>query len=86
LLIGTVESMEISHKAMTNVRAKDGAVAVKITGQPHIMVGRHFDESNQICSLITRDSIDILKKYFRDEIQPEDVELIKKLKTLFKIV
>lgn len=71
---------------MTSVRPKDGAVAVKIVGQPQIMVGRHFDETNQICSLITRDSIDILKKYFKDEIQQEDVELIKKLKTLFKII
>lgn len=85
-MIGTVESMEINHKAMTIVRPKDGAVAVKITGQPSIMVGRHFDESNQICSLITRDSIDILKTYFRDEITQEDVDLIKQLKALFKII
>lgn len=78
--------MEINHKAVTSVRSKDGSVAVKITGQPQIMVGRHFDETNQICSFVTRDSIDILKTYFKDEVTQEDVELLKKLKALFKIV
>lgn len=86
MAIGTVESIEINHKTIGILRPKDGAAAVKITGQPSIMVGRHFDESNQICSLITRDSIDILKAYFRDEITQEDVELIKQLKALFKII
>lgn len=78
--------MEINHKPVTSVRTKDGSVAVKITGQPQVMVGRHFDETNQICSLITRDSIDILKNYFKDEVTQEDIDLIKKLKALFKII
>ncbi len=85
VLIGTVESMEINHKAVTSVRPKDGSVAIKITGQPQIMVGRHFDETSQICSLVTRDSIDALKMYYKDEVTQDDVELLKKLKTLFKI-
>ena len=80
-----MESLEINHKAVIGVRPKDGSVAVKIAGQPHIMVGRHFDETSQICSLITRDSIDALKMYYKDEVTQEDIELIKKLKTLFKI-
>jgi len=49
------------------------------------MVGRHFDATNQICSLISRDSIDALKNYYKEEITQEDVDLIKKLKALFKI-
>ena len=84
-MIGTVESLEINHKAVYSVRSKDGSVAVKIVGQPQVMVGRHFDETNQICSYVTRDSIDALKSYYKDEVQPEDVELLKKLKMLFKI-
>ncbi len=85
LYIGRVESLEVNHKSVTSVRPKDGSVAVKVTGQPQIMVGRHFDETNQICSLITRDSLDAIKKYYKDEVTQEDVELLKKLKMLFKI-
>jgi hypothetical protein len=38
-----------------------GGVAVKIVGDSQITYGRHFDESNQIVSMISRDSIDALK-------------------------
>lgn len=51
-MIGRIESLEINHKTVTSARSKDGAVAVKITGQPQVMVGRHFDETNQICSYV----------------------------------
>lgn len=85
LQIGRIESLELDRKNVTSARSKDGAIAVKITGQQHIMVGRHFDETNQICSYVTRDSIDALKSYYKDEVTEEDVELLKKLKALFKI-
>ena len=46
LKIGRVESMEINKKPVKEARTKDGSIAVKIVGQDHIMVGRHFDDSN----------------------------------------
>ena len=49
------------------------------------MFGRHFDESNQICSWITRKSIDSLKEYFRNEVTQEEWKLVKALKTKYKI-
>jgi translation initiation factor 5B len=40
---------------------------VKINGDSSITFGRHFDESNQIASIISRDSIDALKQYFKED-------------------
>lgn len=49
------------------------------------MFGRHFDETNQICSWQTRKSIDALKEFYRDEMTMDDWKLIKALKTKYNI-
>ncbi len=49
------------------------------------MFGRHFDETNQIASILTRDTIDSLKTYFKDELGKDDWVLVVKLKKLFGI-
>lgn len=85
LKIGVVESIELNRKSIAQATPKDGAVAVRISGQPMIQFGRHFDETNQICSLITRKSIDALKKFFREEMTDDAWKLAKRLKTMYKI-
>lgn len=42
-------------------------MTLKLVGDSHIQYGRHFDDSDQIVSMISRDSIDSLKNFFRDE-------------------
>eukprot|EP00824_Muranothrix_gubernata_P011300 TRINITY_DN24600_c0_g1_i2.p1 TRINITY_DN24600_c0_g1~~TRINITY_DN24600_c0_g1_i2.p1 ORF type:complete len:900 (+),score=240.83 TRINITY_DN24600_c0_g1_i2:394-2700(+) len=86
LRIGKVESIEVNHKPIIAVRNKDGAVAVKISGESSIMIGRHFDYPTQFCSIITRDSIEACKAYFRDELTQDDWKLMIKLKKIFGIV
>ena len=49
------------------------------------MYGRHFDDSNQIASILTRDSIDSLKQYFKDELSKDDWKLVIQLKKTFGI-
>jgi translation initiation factor 5B len=49
------------------------------------MFGRHFTEANQICSWLTRKSIDALKTHFRDEVSQEEWKLVKALKAKYKI-
>lgn len=49
------------------------------------MFGRHFDETNQICSWQTRKSIDALKEFYRDEMTMDDWKLIKALKAKYNI-
>ena len=45
------------------------------------LYGRHFDHKDALISDMTRDSIDILKDYFRDEMTKKGLwGLVKKLK------
>eukprot|EP00931_Biecheleriopsis_adriatica_P031667 TRINITY_DN1853_c0_g1_i2.p1 TRINITY_DN1853_c0_g1~~TRINITY_DN1853_c0_g1_i2.p1 ORF type:complete len:1277 (+),score=463.51 TRINITY_DN1853_c0_g1_i2:360-3833(+) len=87
LVIGHVGGIERDKKPVQKARRGD-SVCVKIsqdTSQNSISYGRHFDHSNQLYSLITRQSIDTLKEHFRDEMMKEDWELVKGMKTVFKI-
>ena len=70
---------------MNKATAKDGNVAVRIGGASQIMFGRHFTEAHQICSWLTRKSIDALKQHFRDEVSQEEWKLCKALKAKYKI-
>ena len=49
------------------------------------MYGRHFDESDELVSRVSRHSIDLLKEHFRDELGKEDWKLMLQLKSLFSI-
>ena len=49
------------------------------------MYGRHFDDNSQIVSFITRDSIDALKEFFKDEMTNDDWRTVIKLKKAFEI-
>ena len=44
------------------------------------LYGRHFDDKDDVVSLITRQSIDTLKTSFRDQVDMADWALIKKMK------
>ena len=85
LKIGVVESIEKDKKPIQSVLPKDGSVAVRINGANNIQFGRQFDASNQICSWLTRKSIDYLKDFFRDQMSKEDWLLVKKMKTMYNI-
>lgn len=50
-----------------------------------IMVGRHFSESDEIVSQVTRNSIDLLKENFRDKLSREDWLCVIQLKKLLSI-
>lgn len=49
------------------------------------MFGRHFDDTNQFVSILTRDSIDSLKQYFKEELNKDDWKLVIQLKKMFGI-
>ena len=86
LRLGIVQSIEANKKPLTQARAKDGDVAVKIVNDGSVMYGRHFDHNSQIVSSLTRDSIDALKEFFRDDMQQDDWRTVLKLKKIFDIV
>lgn len=84
--IGVVDSIEREHKPMQQAKITDGSVAIRLKGDPAIMAGRHFELKDKFVSILTRDSIDALKEYFRDEMSKSDWELVKKLKSHFNII
>ena len=49
------------------------------------MYGRHLEEKDTLYSLISRQSIDTLKEFYRSDVSQEEWALIKKLKGLFDI-
>ncbi|XP_066433204.1 eukaryotic translation initiation factor 5B isoform X1 [Eleutherodactylus coqui] len=86
--IGIVTSIEINHKTV-DVARKGQEVCVKIEpipGESPKMYGRHFEATDHLVSKITRQSIDALKNWFRDEMQKTDWQLIVELKKVFEII
>lgn len=49
------------------------------------MYGRHLEEKDTLYSMISRQSIDTLKEFYRSEVSNEEWALVKKLKGLFDI-
>ena len=47
--------------------------------------GRQFDHTHALYSKLTRQSIDALKMYFKDDVSKEDWGLVVKLKKVFNI-
>uniref|UniRef100_A0A667H812 Eukaryotic translation initiation factor 5B n=1 Tax=Lynx canadensis TaxID=61383 RepID=A0A667H812_LYNCA len=86
--IGIVTSIEINHKQV-DVAKKGQEVCVKIEpipGESPKMYGRHFEATDILVSKISRQSIDALKDWFRDEMQKSDWQLIVELKKVFEII
>lgn len=85
LKIGVVESIEKDKKSIQSAKPKDGSVAVRISGGGNVTIGRHFEQTNQINSWLTRRSIDALKNFYRDQMTMDDWRLVKSLKEVYKI-
>jgi len=84
--IGHVQQIKINDKAAKKATPASGNVTICVVGESHVAHGRHFDDSNQIASILTRDSIDSLKMYFKDELNKDDWKLVVQLKKVFNIV
>ncbi|KAJ1508521.1 hypothetical protein HMI54_001893 [Coelomomyces lativittatus] len=87
--LGKVTSIEHNRKSIDIVKRGHASVAIKIecpTYEHPKMYGRHFDEKSDFYSMITRQSIDVLKANFKDEMDRENWLLLLKLKSLFGII
>ncbi|KAI3733097.1 hypothetical protein L1987_64315 [Smallanthus sonchifolius] len=86
--IGRISSIEINHKPADYAK-KGQKVAIKITGsnaeEQQKMPGRHFEMEDELVSHISRNSIDVLKANYQDELTNEEWKLVVQLKRLFKI-
>jgi translation initiation factor 5B len=88
LLLGKVASIEQDHKEKQEAKKGD-EVCINIDQsslQHPPMYKRHFDANDQVVSMITRQSIDLLKENFKEDMTDADWKLIIRLKKLFDIM
>jgi translation initiation factor 5B len=79
------QSIEREHKQIQVCKKGQPSVAVKIEGPNQPSYGRQLEENDTLYSLISRQSIDTLKEYYRTEVTNDEWNLIKKLKPLFDV-
>lgn len=79
------QSIERDHKQIPICKRGQPSVAVKIEGPNQPLYGRHLEEKDTLYSLISRQSIDTLKEFYRADVSNEEWALVKKLKGLFDI-
>uniref|UniRef100_A0A915CNP4 Eukaryotic translation initiation factor 5B n=1 Tax=Ditylenchus dipsaci TaxID=166011 RepID=A0A915CNP4_9BILA len=78
IFVGTVSSIEKNHDQVDSAKAGD-EVCIKIentTGDAPKLYGRHFTHEDLLISKINRESIDVCKTYFRDDLTKADWQLI----------
>ncbi|CAI5445568.1 unnamed protein product [Caenorhabditis angaria] len=88
ILLGTVSSIERNNEEVA--LGKQGEeVCIKIentTGEAPKLYGRHFTHEDTLVSKISRESIDICKTHFRDDLTKADWQLIVQLKKVLDIM
>jgi translation initiation factor 5B len=86
--LGRVASIEFNHKSVDRA-VKGQEVCIKIDaipGEPPRQFGRHFDDKDDVLSRVSRESIDVLKEYFRDEMKNSDWQVVIELKKMLSIL
>ncbi|KAJ2111604.1 eukaryotic translation initiation factor 5B, partial [Coemansia sp. RSA 922] len=85
ITLGKVTSIKVNDKPVDIVRKGKAGAGFTIRIESIVpghdkKFGRHFDEEDLLYSQITRDSIDVLKEHFRDDLTMEEWKLVVKLK------
>lgn len=79
--IGVVESIESNHVNVDRaMRGQEVCIKIDAAGGDKRMLGRHFELDDPIYSKISRETIDVCKNYFRDDLSKDDWRLMKQLK------
>uniref|UniRef100_A0A0N5CYN8 Eukaryotic translation initiation factor 5B n=1 Tax=Thelazia callipaeda TaxID=103827 RepID=A0A0N5CYN8_THECL len=88
IILGNVSSIERNHEQVEIARTGE-EVCIKIentTGEAPKLYGRHFTHEDTLVSRLSRESIDVCKAHFRDDLSKADwqlAELRTNLKYLF---
>ncbi|VDO45971.1 unnamed protein product [Onchocerca flexuosa] len=88
IFIGSVSSIERNHEQVEIARTGD-EVCIKIentTGEAPKLYGRHFTHQDTLVSRITRETIDVCKAHFRNDLSKADWQLIVQLKKVLDIM
>jgi translation initiation factor 5B len=86
--VGKIIGIQHEYKDV-QIAKKGMQICVKIeqtsTSGSIAVYGRHFDHTNELVSILSRHSIDLLKTNFKDDLTDPDWKLVIKLKSLFNI-
>jgi translation initiation factor 5B len=88
VVVGIVASIENNHESQ-EIAKKGQEVCIKIeaAGSEKKLVGWHFEVTDELVSMISRESIDAVKEHFREDLTKDDWRLMKHLKErVFKFV
>jgi translation initiation factor 5B len=85
--VGRVTSIENNHQQVEKMgKGSQCAIQIVNEGNPGMTYGRQFNADHALYSELSRESIDALKKYFKDEMSTENWKLVVKLKKVFSII
>lgn len=85
--LGVVTSMEFDHKPLELAHpGQEVCIKIDPMGGDKKLLGRHFQVTDKIISRISRESIDAVKAYFKEDLKKSDWKLMLKLKNLFEII
>ncbi|KAN0053260.1 hypothetical protein ACTA71_009709 [Dictyostelium dimigraforme] len=83
--VGKVIGIKLNEKDVVLAK-KDDVVSVAIDDtNTKTTLYRHFDDKKQWMSKITRESLDALKEAWSEDLTKQDVQLLKFMKTIYKI-
>jgi len=89
ITIGKIAGLEKEKGKPLQKAVAGDKVAMKIEStnpeEAARLYGRHFDHTDALISKISRESIDVLKQMFRDEMTKDDWRLVIRLKKTFNI-
>lgn len=84
LNLGVIESIQKDKESKEEAKIGE-EVCLRISNENHLTLGRQFDETWDMYSTQSRESIDNLKKYFRDTLVREDWKMVIEQKKAFGI-
>jgi len=81
VIIGKVTGIRSNDKDI-EIGKKGMEVCIKVENNDSIAFDRQFSHKNKLLSSISRNSINVLKEHFSDEITKDDAQLISKIKSI----
>ncbi|VDN99157.1 unnamed protein product [Rodentolepis nana] len=88
IVLGRIASIESNHKTVSEARTGQ-EVCIRIDpieGEAPKAYRRHFDHTDTLISKISRESIDVIKEFYRSDLNKEDWKLVMELKKMLAII
>jgi translation initiation factor 5B len=83
--LGIITSLQKNNEDIEEANGGDD-VCIRFDNPEGLLYGRHFSHTNKLISKLSRKSIDVLKKDYRDKMTRKDWEMVVELKKELNIV